>query len=137
MFNVSIPQISDEEIKIRYQHIKPVIRLESDGKLYWLGPIDEEKLDSVSFLWNSDDNLAREVEEGELKELKDEDFACVHAYGFPGFFKPSVAEVLAQIPQHIIPFVKAFELVEYPQVEADFYKDALTKEIFYDGYHVS
>ena len=61
----------------------------------------------------------------------------MHSWNFYGFFKPSVGEVLAQIKEHDLPLVKAFEIIEGPQTVDDFHKDSFTSIAFDNGYHVS
>ena len=52
MFEVSIPKISDEEMKKRYEQIKPVITV--NGKLHYLREFTFEELRGTSYLWNRD-----------------------------------------------------------------------------------
>ncbi len=135
MFIVSIPSISDEELKRRYEQIKPIIS--ENGKLYHLREFSFDQLTGISYLWNHSEDKRDEVKENELEVLKGYDFSCIHRYGYYGLFKPSIADVLAQIDEHILPFVKAFEIIESPQTVSDFHKDGLTSIIFDNGYHVS
>ena len=135
MFNVSIPTISDKELKKRYEQIKPVITVK--GKLHYFREFTFDELRSISYIWNLDEDVREEVGENKLEVLEDRDFVCLHGYGYPGFFKPSVAEVLSQIKEYDLPFVKAFEIIESPQTANDFYKDSFTSIAFDNGYHVS
>ena len=50
------------------------------------------------------------------------------------FFKPSIAEVLAQIPDGQVDFVDAFEIIEFPQVDNELIRN---KIVFDNGYHIS
>ena len=135
MFKVSIPKISDEEMKKRYEQIKPVITV--NGKLHYYREFTFEELSGISYLWNRDEDMREEVCDGELEVLEGRDFVCLHGYGYYGFFKPSVGEVLSQIKEYDLPFVKAFEIIESPQTASDFYKDSFTSIAFDNGYHVS
>lgn len=135
MFNLSIPEISDEELRKRYERIKPVITV--NGKLHYFREFTFEELSGISYLWNSDENVREEVGENELEVLEGIDFVCLHEYGYPGFFKPSICEVLSQIKEYDLPFVKAFEIIDSPQTADDFYKDSFTSIAFDNGYHVS
>ena len=135
MFKVSIPEISDEEIIKRYEHIKPVIR--KKGKLYYLREFTLSEIKDESYLKNSDENLREEVGKDELVVFKDNDFACLHSYGCCKFFMPSIGEILAQIDGTYIPSLKAFEIIKYPKTESDFYKDSFSYIAFKNGYHVS
>lgn len=135
MFKVSIPKISDEEMKRRYNQIKPVITL--NGKLHYFREYTFEELSSISYLRNSDEDVREEVCENELEVLECRDFFCLHAHGFCGCFHPSVGEVLAQIDEHDLPFVKAFEIIGTPQRANGSYKDSFTSIAFDNGYHVT
>lgn len=57
-----------------------------------------------------------------------------HTYGYYGFFKPSIGEVLAQIPADLIEMVRYFEIIESPETKDDMAKEP---EAFYAGYHVA
>ena len=135
MFNVSIPKFPVEEIIRRYKDIKPVITV--DGKLHYFREFTPEELSSISYLWNRAEDVREEVGKDELKVWKGHDFACLHSYGYPGLFKPSLSEVLSQIKTEDLNLVKAFEIIESPKATVDFYKDALTASIFEKGFHVS
>ena len=135
MFNVSIPKFPVEEIIRRYEGIKPVITV--DGKLHYFREFTPEELSSISYLWNRAEDVREEVGKDELKVWKGHDFACLHSYGYPGLFKPSLSEVLSQIKKEDLNRVKAFEIIESPKIADDFYKDALTGTIFEQGFHVS
>ncbi len=135
MFNVSIPKISNEELKERYEQIKPVVTV--NGKLHYLREFTWEELTGISYLWNYDKDVREEVREGELKVLEGRDFVCLHRYGYYGLFEPSISEVLSQIKEYDLPFVNAFEIIESPETAEDFHKDSFTSIAFDNGYHVS
>ena len=135
MFKVSIPEISDEEIIKRYEHIKPVIS--KDGKLHYFREFTLDEIKYKSYLFNADEDVREEVGEDELVVWKDKDFVCLHSYGYYQIFKPSIGEVLAQIRKNDAPLVKAFEIIERPLRANDFCKDDLHTIAFVNGYHVS
>lgn len=135
MFNVSIPEISSEEMMKRYKQIKPVVNV--DGKLHYFREYTLEELSNRSYLFNRDEDVREEVDEDELKIIENAEFICLHSYGYYGFFKPSISEVLAQIDDTILPWVKAFEIIESPQAKNDFFKNSFTSIVFDKGYHVS
>ena len=135
MFEVSIPKISDEEMMKRYKQIKPVITV--NGKLHYFREYTLEELSDISYLWNYEEDVREEVGKDELEVLEGRDFVCLHSYSYYGFFKPSVGEVLSQINEHNLYFVKAFEIIEKPQTADDFHKDSFTSIAFDNGYHVS
>lgn len=133
MFKMSIPEISYEELQKRYEHIKPVINV--DGKLHYFRNFTTDELTQVSFLFER--NIGDEVLENELEVIEGKDFPCLHGYGYYGFFKPSIAEVLSQINSNVLPLVKAFEIIEYPETTSNFTKDSFTYIAFENGFHVS
>ena len=135
MFEVSIPKISDEEMMKRYKQIKPVITV--NGKLHYFREYTLEELSDISYLWNYEKNVREEVGKDELEVLEGRDFVCLHSYSYYRLFKPSVGEVLSQINEHNLHFVKAFEIIESPQTVDDFYKDSFTSIALDNGYHVS
>lgn len=136
MFKMSIPEISDEELMERYKHIKPVITAE-DGKLHYFREYDLDELRRTSYFWSRFGNIREEVGENKLEAWPACDFPCLHAYDYYGFFKPSIAEVLAQIDEGRIRLIKAFEIIDSPKEFRDFRKDNLSSIAFDNGYHVS
>lgn len=135
MTEVLIPIISDDELMKRYKQIKPVITL--NGKLHYFREFTLEEIREFSYLWNRDKDVREEVGEDELEVLEGKDFSCLHLYGYYGLFKPSIGEVLSQINNKDLPFVKAFEIIESPKTARDFHKDKFTSIAFSKGYHVS
>ena len=133
MFNLSIPNISDEELKRRYKQIKPVVTI--NGTLYYLREFTFEEL-GISYLWNRSIDARNEVQEDELEIMDGRDFYCLHSYGYYGIFKTTIKEVLSQISRYDLDFVKAFEAIEIPLTANDFYKNSFTSIAFENGYHV-
>lgn len=132
MYKVSIPEISKEELMARYKRIKPIVEI--DGKKHFIRKYTEEELTNNSYIWNADTDKREHVDMNLYYPMTEWDFECIHGYGYPGFFKPSIAEVLAQIPEMNVPFVDAFEIIEYPKTAADFSKN---KIVFDNGFHIS
>jgi hypothetical protein len=135
MFKVSIPEMPVKELILMYAHTKPVITI--DGKLHYFRDFTLEELSGISYLWDKEKNVGAQVGENELVVWEDHDFACLHRYGHPALFKPSICEVLSQIRKEDANYVKAFEIIEHPETAEDFYKDPLTAIIFEQGFHVS
>jgi hypothetical protein len=126
-----IPKLTDKEVVQLYAKIKPVVKgtqigkeklsgfinkwaeeqkssgeefaslkKEAGDRLYWITDVNPK---NVAFTWEA---IPIGVAAG-LKELR-----CVttyHTYSYYGFFKPSVYEVLAQIPGDIKDRVVAFQ----------------------------
>ncbi len=94
-------ELTDDEIARLLENIKPVVRGEDD-QLYYIAPIDPKK---VSFIWGPHlTNKATDL--GEIAKIY-----TLHTWGYFGFFKPSLEEVLSMIPQRMIEIVKAFEII--------------------------
>lgn len=133
MKNLSIPPISDEELMRRYLKIKPVA--EVDGVKYWLRDYTLSELRNISYIRHSRTDKCDPVGEA-LSNCLFYDFECLHTFGYPGFFKPSIAEVLAQIPEEAFEqyTIDAFEIVSSPATTGDLnkHRDALNQ-----GFHVS
>lgn len=92
-------EISDERLEELAKRIKPVVRC--DGELYYIKDVD---LRDVAFTWSP--KLKRKAKG--LEELAR--IRTYHTYSAPVFFKPSVAEVLAQIPKTKLSQTSAFEI---------------------------
>jgi len=93
-----IPQISDMKLEDLYKRIKPVVRHE--GNLHYIKDVD---LRRVAFTW--DPKLTTKAEN--LERICD--ITTYHRYGYYGLFKPSIAEVIAQIPEKCLDRTVAFE----------------------------
>lgn len=132
MYNVSIPEISKEELLARYERIKPIVEI--GGVKYFLRDFTEKELTEISYIYDKEKDKREKVDMDLYVAQEDLDFECIHKYGYPGFFKPSIAEVLAQIPEDEIPFVDAFEIINEPKTSDDFHKN---KIVFNSGFHIS
>lgn len=95
------------------------------GDLYYIKPVD---LFDIAYTWEP---MPAEMATS-LKFLCD--IKTYHTYGYYGFFKPSIAEVLAQIPMEYLDKVVAFEIVESPQTADDLNRE---REALDAGYHVA
>lgn len=122
MAEYNIPKIAPKRITELLKQIRPCVR--RDDKLHFIQPVDPRK---VAFTW--DPKLAGEAPEmpiiGKIRTL--------HTYGYHGFFKPSIAEVLAQIPEDLLPNVGAFE-TNGPETASDLDRE---REALHAGFHVA
>lgn len=132
MYIVKIPAISKEELKKRYETIKPIITIENQK--YYLREFKENELTSISYIDNIEQDKRGLVDMNDLVALYEKDFECLHKYEYYGLFKPSIAEVLAQIPIEDVKNVNAFEIINKPVTTADMYKN---KIVFDNGFHIS
>jgi len=120
---VWIPKISDERLNELAKKIKPVVRIK--GQPRYIQPVD---LRGVAYTWDP-------KPAGHAKGLAE---LCVittyHSYGAPMFFKPSVAEVIAAIPEEHLDKVIAFEIISSPNTADDLNAE---HEALNAGYHVA
>lgn len=101
MFEVKIPEWSDMVLMTRYENIKPLLREKPDSPLHWIKRLDDViGLRCTTYTWEPE--YLREVRGDELKPIEDYDFVCLHTYGAPNLFTPSIAEVLSQLDYDII-----------------------------------
>ena len=133
MKKLSIPQITDEELMRRYLKIKPIAEV-SNGK-YWLKNYSIDEMRNKSYFWSLFDDRREPV--GKILDSHGHhDFQCLHPFGYHGFFKPSVAEVLAQIPEDVLKrfTIDAFEIIDRPTSNGDLnmYRKAMEQ-----GFHIS
>ena len=110
-----ILEISADRVAELLTRIKPLVR---QGEQ--LCEIELPDPFKVAFTW--DPVVTKPVDERELKWLKV--ITTYHAAGYIAFVKPSIAEVLAQIPAELLDDVYAFELETAsaePVTAQDFY----------------
>ena len=94
----SVPEISDDRLAELSAQIKPVIT--RDGALHYIKDVDPRK---IAFTWDP------KITEEATDLVRVGSLPTIHACGYYGFFKPSVAEVLAQIDLDGTEGVVAFE----------------------------
>jgi lysyl-tRNA synthetase class I len=151
------PEISDTELKIRYEIIKPVVKGSN---------IEERKLNSFITRWATEQGLSKEEKRRLRRDanstlfwIKDVDPKKIafnwdptpigvatslqpvssqityHTYGYHGFFKAGVGEVLAQINDEDLDRARAFSIEPksmkaYENLTED-YKYLMGKVTFY------
>lgn len=94
-----VPPISDDVLAERLTRMQPIIAKE--GKLF---SILQPHPRNQAFTWSP--RLDREIMG--LEEFAR--FEADHTCGYHGLFKPSIAEVLAQIPEEFVEKAKAFRV---------------------------
>ena len=130
---IKIPQLTDKELLSLYARIKPVVSgsqlgeeelgrfigrwteenkagwVETDAlkkgaskSLFWIKEVNPR---NVAFTWGPE---AAGLASG-LKKVGE--ITTYHTWGYYGFFKPTIDEVLAQIPKELVGKVCAFETV--------------------------
>ena len=81
-----------------------------------------------------EEKLGEELDMTKYSPMPQYDFECIHKFGSPNLFKPSIAEVLAQISDFVLDKTCAFEIIEKPQTQADLYRNPIA---FDNGFHTS
>lgn len=121
---VFVPLVPENEIRALARRIRPVV--EFRGKvLHYIKPVD---IFIDAYTWEP---KAAKKATGLVPVC---DIKTYHAFGKRKFFKPSVAEVLAQIPARLHREVVAFEIIASPGMPEDFGWDQCAFEA---GYHVA
>ena len=104
--------------------IKPVVDFQREGRCY-IKPVD---VFAEAFTWDAEPASKA----ADLKALCD--ITTYHPYGYYGFFKPSIAQVILQIPQEHLEKVIAFEIVKSPDIPDGLDPES---EVLNAGYHVA
>lgn len=101
MSEFSIPEIEFDKLQELAARIRPIFRNKHDqNKPYYMVLPD---LCRAAFTWDP----KPESRVTGLKKLVS--INTLHTYGYYGFFKPSIEEVIAQIPEDLLDKVVAFE----------------------------
>jgi hypothetical protein len=79
-----------------------------------------------------ENDYIEEVDYNKLPHLRD--VKMLHTYGWYGYFKPSVAEIIRQIPKDLLSQTVAFEIIYSPSTAEDLSK---YREEMQAGFHVS
>ena len=120
----NVPKMPRRSIRKLAERIKPVVTFKDEGSCY-IKPVD---LFSESYSWDPEPA-------GKATGLKPLcDITTYHPYGYYGSFKPSIAQVILQIPKEHRDKVIAFEIVKYPETADDLDPES---EIFNSGFHVA
>jgi len=121
---LEVPGLPEDRIRELALRIKPAVEFKREGRCY-IKPVD---VFAEAFTWDSEPASNATG----LKPLCD--ITTYHPYGYYGFFKPSIAQVILQIPQEHLDTVIAFEIVKSPDIP-----DGLDPEsdVLNAGYHVA
>lgn len=120
---IQIPEISDARLDELAARIKPVVTF--GGVKHYIKPCH---LRDEAYTWDAKKRAPAPA----LKPLRE--IRTYHTYGYYGFFKPSIAEVLAQIPADVIDQVTEFEIVQRPKEAKDLNEE---KRALDAGFHVA
>lgn len=127
---LEINYLDDYELSVRYLKIKPLVMI--DGITYKLRTFTDSELSNLSYLWNAEKDKREIVHKEDLEVI--EDIVCLHTYGYYGFFKPSIHEVLSQLNPKSIEEADYFEIIEQPETRDDVFK---YQDVLNAGYHMS
>ena len=107
---LTVPKLEDEELLRRYKKVKPVV--EYNGKKYFIREYSLEELKARSFIWFLDEDLEDRIKE-ELVPIAYADIHCLHDSS-QITFRPTVEEVISQIPRQTLSKADAFEIIATP-----------------------
>lgn len=118
-----IPAITPDAVQALLARITPMLR-NNAGQLCPYQPAQPADPVKTSFTWHGEADCGTPVPEQGLSMLAE--VTTYHTCGYAMFFKPSIAEVLAQIPAELVDKVVAFEVLFDANVTqivstADFY----------------
>lgn len=125
-----IPKITDERLEQLYKFLKPIVTIEE--MKYLLREFTLSELRGQSYIWNKSEDKREKVDQAKLEKI--DDFLCLHTWGYYGLFKPSVAEVLSQVPEELAMQGNTFEIVESPETRDDVFR---YPEVINNGFHLS
>lgn len=101
-----IPEMSEEEIAHWYETISPIVNSDT-----YLRKLSSKELSGVAYTWLTDpSDYGNKVDFSKLSVL--EDRKMLHTWAYYGFFKPTVGEVIRQIPKDLLSKVVAFEIID-------------------------
>ena len=122
---LQIPKITNRKLEELFTNLQP---LYLRGVELWR-MARPASLRDVSYIW--DPKLTERVSEERLTVLGH--FRCLHTWAYYGFFKPSVAEVLSQVPETFLPEAQLFQIFG-PETSDDLNKES---QALNAGFHVS
>ena len=126
-----IPKISDNRLEELYSNIKPLVDKGDENK-YTLRSFTTNELRNFSYIGNTTVDSREIVNPDDLEPIQD--FYCLHTWAYYGLFKPTIAEVLSQIPEEVIKEINFFEIIEKPETADDLFKYL---DILNAGFHLS
>ncbi len=119
-----IPDVPRSVIEERARWIKPLVRVSRNG-LWYIKPVD---LFDVAYTWNP--KPVSRVRGLRFFRM----ITTYHSFSYYGLFKPSIGEVLAQIPDKFLGRVSAFLIEKAPETADDLNRNRAALDA---GYHVA
>jgi len=128
-----IPAIADDVLEEMAQRMMPVVR--KDGAFWQVALPTPESGQTLARILRATPHLFEPKLLPLVPGLRERArVRTYHTHSFYGFFKPTIAEVLAQVPRHLLTIVQAFEVVDGPQTADDLNRERAAAEA---GYHVA
>lgn len=122
-----IPNVPRAELYRRYEKILPLVLRR--GKVYQIRR--EEDIIGQSYTWDPE-ILCVDEDRPVVGEI-----TTYHAWGYYGMFKPSIGEVLAQIPDDLLDKVAAFAIMKWPETRDDMFDGGENQRILNLGFHTA
>lgn len=124
---IKIPEMKKEDIVKWYATIRPIVY--HNETPVFLRKLTEDELTNVSYTGlNEMGDYGENVDLSEMSVLAD--VKMLHRWGYYAYFKPSVGEVIRQIPKELLSKVVAFQIIHVASM-------SIFKPEFNAGYHVS
>lgn len=112
---IILPHLTDDELLDRYRKIKPIVSI--DELYYYLKRYNVSMMRNEAYLWDIYKDIRRQVDMTGAETIAE--FSCYHTYGYVGFFKPTIAEVLQQFPDDVLNEANAFYMTNSPETVFD------------------
>lgn len=112
---IILPYLTDEELLAIYRRIKLIVLFKEI--YYYLKRYNVSMMRNQSYLWNLDKDIRGQVDMTGAETIVE--FPCYHTYGYVGFFKPSIAEVLQQFPDDVLNDANVFYMTSPPETTFD------------------
>ena len=101
---IVLPTLSYFDLLDRYEHIKPIVMF--DNLHYYLRDFNEKELRTYPYLDHIFNDLRKRAFMDDVKVLCE--FKCYHIMTRYGIFKPTINEVLSQMPDEVVKKANAF-----------------------------
>lgn len=109
------PQISDERILELYNKIKPLVNV--NNRKFLIREFVLNEIKQTAYLEKIKENITECINDNELEPIKD--FSCYHTISSNGNFRPTIGQILSQIPYSLVKQSSVFEIVEAPKIVTD------------------
>ena len=115
---LEIPKIDDKRLEQLYKYLKPIVKM--NYIRFYLKEYILNELKNYPYLINAWEDKREMVDPNKIEMV--EDFLCLHKCGEYGLFRPTIAEVLSQMPVTSIREANTFEIIEEPELCSDVFR---------------